>query len=101
MYLHSVAPKELIQSDFEVLRSYEKLLTSPEIEELLLIQSVEGRAHNGSGVFNKRTYVNTSIDDVVKALDRDAEDIKRRRQGIIDDISSFVMDVIHGEKETV
>lgn len=98
MYLHSVAPKELIHSDFEVLRSYEKLLTTPEVEELLLIQSVEGRAHNGSGVFNKRTYVNTSIDDVVRALDRDADDIKRRRQAVVDDISSFVMDVIHGEK---
>ncbi len=98
MYLHSVAPKELIQADFEVLKSYEKLLTSPDIEELLLIQSVEGRAHNGSGVFNKRTYVNTSIDDVVRALDRDAEDIKRRRQAIVDDITNFVTDVIHGEK---
>ena len=98
MYLHSVAPKELIQSDYEVLRSYEKLHTSKEIEELLLIQSIEGRAHNGSGVFNKRTYVNTAIDDVVRALDKDPELIKRRRQAVIDDIVAFVTDVIHGEK---
>ena len=71
MYLHSVAPKELIAADYEVLRSYEHLETTQEIEDLLFMQSLEGRSHNGAGVFDKRTYVNTTIDDVVVALGRD------------------------------
>ena len=99
MFLHSVAPKELIQADYEVLKSYERLETTREIEDLLFIQSLEGRAHNGSGVFNKRTYVNTTIDDVVCALDRQPDDIKAQRQAIIDDIEAFTVGVMDGEKK--
>ena len=98
MYLHSVAPKELIQADYEVLASYEHLDTTRDIEDLLFIQSLEGRPHNGSGVFDKRTYVNTTIDDVVHALERDAEEIKQKRQSIIDDILDFVDAAMNGEK---
>ncbi len=98
MHLHSVAPKELVQADYEVLKSYEHLDTTREIEDLLLIQSLEGRAHNGSGVFNKRTYVNTTIDDVVKALGRDGDEIKKMRQSLIDDIEHFAQTAIDGEK---
>ncbi|MBI3252173.1 MAG: CBS domain-containing protein [Candidatus Omnitrophica bacterium] len=98
MVLHSVAPQELIRADYEVLKSYEHLDTTPEIEDLLFIQSLEGRAHNGAGVFNKRTYVNTTIDDVVRALDRDADTLKARRQALIDDISGFAAAVMHQEK---
>ncbi len=98
MYLHSVAPRELIQADYEVLKSYEYLDTTREIEDLLFIQSLEGRAHNGSGVFNKRTYVNTTIDDVVRALLRDPDEIKSRRQMIIEDITDFVKDTLSGGK---
>ncbi len=99
MHLHSVAPKELIQADYEVLKSYERLDTMPETEELLLIQSLEGRAHNGAGVFNKRCYVNTTIDDVVRALDRDADEIKGKRQALIDDMIDFAMAAMNGEKK--
>ncbi len=98
MYLHSVAPKELVQSDYEVLKSYERLDTTREFEDLLFIQSLEGRAHNGSGVFNKRTYVNTTIDDVVRFLDRDPDEIKARRQAAIDGILDFAAAVMNGEK---
>lgn len=98
MFLHSVAPKELVQADYEVLQSYERLDTSREIEDLLFIQSLEGRAHNGSGTFNKRTYVNTTIDDVVKALGRDQAAIKSKRQSIIDDIAAFARDTMNGDK---
>ena len=98
MYLHSVAPKELIQADHEVLASYEHLDTTRDIEDLLYIQSLEGRAHNGSGVFDKRTYVNTTIDDVVRALEHDPDEIKNRRQAIIDDIVDFAEAAMNGEK---
>ena len=99
MFLHSVAPKELIQADYEVLKSYERLETTREIEDLLFIQSLEGRAHNGSGVFHKRTYVNTTIDDVVRALDRHPEEIKAKRQALMDDIVEFAEGVMNGEKK--
>ena len=79
VHLHSVASKELIQADYEVLRSYEHLFTTPEIEDLLLVQSLEGRAHNGSGAFNKRTFVNTTNEDVVRALGRDPAAVKAAR----------------------
>lgn len=98
MYLHSVAPKELIQADYEVLKSNDTLDTSREIEDLLFIQSLEGRAHNGAGVFNKRTYVNTTIDDVVRALELDPNEIKARRQAVLDDIVDFAMAAMNGEK---
>ncbi len=98
MYLHSVAPKELIQADYDLLRSYEHLDTTPEIEDLLFLQSLEGRAHNGAGSFENRTFVNTGIDDVVLALGFNPDEIKARRQKIIDDISQFALDTINGEK---
>ena len=98
MHLHSVAPKELIQADYELLKSYEHLETTPEIEDLLFLQSLEGRAHNGAGVFDNRTYVNTTIDDVVRALGRDPERIKLQRQALVDEIIEYANDAMHGEK---
>ncbi len=98
MRLPYVAPKELVQADYDVLASYEHLDTTPEIQDLLFIQSLEGRAHNGAGVFNKRTYVNTTIDDVVRALGRDTDEIKARRQALIDDIVHFAVDTMDGGK---
>ena len=98
MFLHSVAPRDLVRADYEVLKSYERLDTTPEIEDLLFIQSLEGRAHNGAGVFNKRTYVNTTIEDVVVALDREPEEIRLKRQALIDSIVDFVEAALAGEK---
>lgn len=97
-HLHSVAPYELIRADYNALKSYEHLDTTEAIEDLLLIQSLEGRAHNGSGVFNKRTYVNTSLDDVVEALGRNPTEIKNRRQDLIDAIVDFAVSTMNGEK---
>src|SRR3989344_3412929 len=98
MFLHSVAPKDLVRADYDVLKSYEHLETTREIEDLLFIQSLEGRAHNGSGVFNKRTYVNTTIEDVVHSLGRDPQEIKAKRQAIIDDIADFANAAMNGER---
>ena len=98
LHLHSVAPKELIQADYELLKSYEHLDTTPQIEDLLFLQSLEGRAHNGAGVFENRPFVNTTIDDVVRALGRDPDEIKAARQRLIDDIVLYAMDAMNGEK---
>jgi CBS domain-containing protein len=85
-----VAPRELIQQDFHNLKSYERLYTTPKIEELIFLQSIEGRAHNGAGSFNKRFYVNTTIDDIVRALGRSPKATKSKRQELIDEIVEFV-----------
>lgn len=98
MYLHSVAPKELIRADYELLRSYEHLETTPQIEDLLFMQSLEGRAHNGAGAFENRTFVNTTIDDVVRALGRDPDEVKAARQTLIDDIVEFASSAMNGDK---
>ncbi len=98
MHLHSVAPKELINADYELLRSYEHLDTTPQIEDLLFMQSLEGRSHNGAGTFENRTFVNTTIDDVVRALGRNPDEVKAKRQGIIDDILNYAQDAMDGEK---
>ena len=97
-FLSRVAPKELIKQDISILRSYEKLDTTKAIEDILFMQSLEGRAHNGSGVFDKATFVNTTIDDIVKALDCDPRVVKEMRQRLIDDIVRFVDDTLNGQK---
>lgn len=98
MRLQSVAPPELIRADHQALRSYEHLDTTEPVEDLLLIQSLEGRAHNGSGAFHKRTYVNTTLDDVVEALEKNPTEIKNRRQMLIDEILDFAISTMNGEK---
>lgn len=93
-----IAPRDLIQSDFHNLRTSERLDTVPKVEELIFMQSMEGRAHNGAGAFRKRFYVNTSIDDIVVALGRKPALVKTKRQELIDEIVEFVKRAIAGEK---
>lgn len=95
--LKGVAPPELIRQDFKHLKRQEHLNTSPDIEELLFVQSIEGRAHNGAGSFRKYRYVNTTIDDIVEAIGMEPDVVKRKRQALIDDITEFVRDVINGK----
>lgn len=97
-FLPRVAPPELIRADLGILKANDRLDTTKVIEQLLFIQSIEGRAHNGSGAFDKQTFVNTSIDDVVRALGLDAAAIKAERQRLIDDIAAFANDTLNEEK---
>ncbi len=85
-----VAPKELIQQDFNYLKSSERLYTNPRIEDLLFMQSIEGRSHNGAGNFHKRFFVNTTMEDIVTALGRSPRLIKNKRQELIDEIRDYV-----------
>ncbi|MDD5270221.1 MAG: hypothetical protein PHE80_03420 [Candidatus Omnitrophica bacterium] len=97
MINNKVAPSELIRRDFQHLKETEELNTTSEIADLLFVQSLEGRAHNGAGAFQKSFYVNTTIDDIVKALKLDPNKVKSRRQMLIDDIARFVDDTIKGK----
>ncbi len=92
-----IALAELIQQDFRNLKSSERLYTIPRIEDLVFMQSIEGRAHNGAGAFNKRFYVNTTIDDIVSALGRSPKVIKTKRQELIDEIFEFVVSAIEDD----
>ncbi len=92
-----IAPAELVQQDFRNLKTSERLYTIPRIEDLVFIQSIEGRAHNGAGPFNKRSYVNTTIDDVVSALGRSPKVVKAKRQELIDEIAEFVDSAIRDD----
>lgn len=85
-----IASSELIEQDFRNLKTHERLYTIPKIEELVFMQSIEGRSHNGAGVFNKRSYVNTTMDDIVSALGRSPKVVKSKRQELIDEIVEFV-----------
>lgn len=85
-----IAPHELIEQDFHYLKTSERLYTIPRIEDLVFMQSIEGRAHNGAGSFSKRFYVNTTIDDIVSALGRSPKVVKTKRQELIDEIVEFV-----------
>ncbi|MDP2913668.1 MAG: CBS domain-containing protein [Candidatus Omnitrophota bacterium] len=89
-----IAPKELIEQDFRNLKSSERLCTAPKIEELIFMQSIEGRAHNGAGSFSNRFYTNTTIDDIVRALGRSPKAVKAKRQELIDEIREFVESAI-------
>jgi CBS domain-containing protein len=89
-----IAPSELIQQDFHHLKTSERLYTIPKIEDLVFMQSIEGRAHNGAGAFNKRFYVNTTIDDIVSALGRSPKVIKSKRQELINEIVDFAESAI-------
>lgn len=92
-----IALAELIQQDFRNLKTAERLYTIPRIEDLVFMQSIEGRAHNGAGAFNKRFYVNTTVDDIVSALGRSPKVIKTKRQELIDEIFEFVESAIEDD----
>jgi len=89
-----IAPKELIQQDFHNLKTQERLYTIPRVEELVFMQSIEGRAHNGAGIFNKRSYVNTTMEDIVGALGRSPKVVKSKRQELIDEIVEYVDSIL-------
>ncbi len=98
--ISKIAPYDLIRRDFEHLKETEELNTSREIEDLIFIQSLEGRAHNGAGSFRKSFYVNTTIDDIVHALKFNPYEVKKKRQVLIDEIVEFVKEAVGGRPRT-
>ena len=95
--LEHVAPSDMLRRDFEALDAKTFLRCAYDVEELLLMQSVEGHAHAGHGLFYGTTYPNTTIDDVSRALRQDPAAVKEERQELIDEIKEFVERVVAGE----
>jgi len=87
----------LIRVDYQSLVDNEELDTSQEVEELILLQSVEGHAHNGHGAFHKRRFVNLTTADVVRRLGLNEEKVKGDRQKLIDEIFEWVDEALSEE----
>lgn len=76
----------------------ERLNTTAEIERLVLIQSIEGHAHNGHGAFRQHRYFDVMTADVVLALGLDPDKIKGKRQKLIDDIARWIELALRGNQ---
>ncbi len=89
--------EEVIRQDFEQLSKTTELDVAKESEDVLLMQSIEGHAHNGGGMFHKRRFVNLTISDIVTAIHLNPEEVKSFRQSLIDEIKFYVEEAIHGK----
>lgn len=92
-----VAPYDMIQRDFRQLDTVETLRTTWDIERLILIQSVQGHAHEGHSTFAGMRYPNTTIDDISRALRLDPMWVRTERQKLIDEIEGYVSRVLAGD----
>lgn len=62
------------------------------------MQSIEGHAHEGHGLFHGRRFPNTTVDDVARSLRLDPAQVKEERQLLIDEVKEFVERTIAGEE---
>ena len=91
-----VAPDEMLQRDFAELDARETLRTSWQNERNILIQSVAGHAQEGHGVFGGSRYVNTTMDDISRALRLDPVAVRQDRQRLMDGVTEYVERVLRG-----
>jgi hypothetical protein len=89
--------EELIRQDFEHLSKTTELDVSKESEDAILMQSVQGHAHNGAGMFHKRRFVNITISDIVTASRLEPDQVKAYRQQLIDEICYYADQAIQGK----
>src|SRR2546429_8840193 len=87
----------MIRQDFHALDSHETLRTTWENEQLILVQSVEGHAHEGHGLFRGNRYPNTTIDHIAQALRLDPVSVKEDRQAMIDTLIWYVERALRGD----
>jgi hypothetical protein len=93
----SIAPAPLLLQEWKYLQSREVLRTTWDIEEMIFLQSLASRAHEGHGSFHGRRFVDTAEDDVARALHRDPVAVRRARQRLIDEIAAYARRVMRGE----
>ena len=94
--LPHVAPDALLIEDFRVLDARETLRCAWETEQNLLIQSVIGHAQEGHGIFRGQRYVNTTMDDISRALRLDPSAVRHSRQRLIDGVGEYIEGVLTG-----
>lgn len=87
----------MLREDFDTLNAKVLLRCSADVEELILMQSIEGHSHAGHGIFHGKRFPNTTVDDVSRALRLAPMDVKEERQLLIDEVKEFVERAIAGE----
>lgn len=95
--LPGVAPLTSLREDFGSLDSRTILRCSYDVEQFILMQSVQGHAHAGHGLFHGNRFPNTTLDDVSRALRLNPSQVKAERQLLIDEIREFINRVVAGE----
>lgn len=107
IYNHHRDRKTLTDFTARVNRAFERfqreqLDCTPEVKELLAMQSIQGQAQTGWGIFDGRIskgefgdcrtllFPNTTIESVIQALGCNVTKIKKRRQHIINDIFKWI-----------
>ena len=86
----------------EIIKDYQEMMGSVALwmekdsKELLIIQSIEGHVREGHCAISI-SHPNSTIEDVVLALDKYPDVIKSRRQRKIDEFFTFMDRVIKGE----
>jgi AcrR family transcriptional regulator len=91
-----IAPADLLLQDFRALDARETLRCAWKTEQNILLQSVLGHAHEGHGLFRGQRYVNTTMDDIARALRLDPQAVRSERQELIDGVRAYVDAVIAG-----
>jgi hypothetical protein len=93
----SIAPAPLLMQEWKYLQSREVLQTTWDVEEMIFLQSLAGRAHEGHGSFHGRRFVDTAEDDVARALHLDPVAVRQSRQRLIDEIAAYARRAMQGE----
>ena len=92
-----VAPPITLRDDFMALDAKVTLRCAYDVEQLILMQSIEGHAHEGHGLFYGKRFPNTTVDDIARALRMDPGVVKAERQELIDEIMEFAERAVAGE----
>jgi len=83
--------------DYMAMTAKTSLRCSYAVEQLLLVQSVEGHAHGGHGQFHGKSFANTTLDDISRALRLSPIDVKSERQALINEIRGYAERAARGK----
>jgi hypothetical protein len=87
----------MLRQELRYLQSRETLRTRMDVEEMIFVQSLVGRAHEGHGGFRGRRYPDTAEDDVAAALRLEPDAVRADRQALLDSIRAYARRAIAGE----
>src|SRR5918992_1495870 len=93
----TVAPSTLVMQEMRYLQSREVLRTTWDVEQLIFLQSLAGRAHEGHGSFHGRRFVDTAEDDIAECLRLNSDQVRQDRQRLIDEIGAYARAAMRGQ----
>lgn len=95
--LPGVAAPDVLREDFMTLNAKTLLRCASDVEECILMQSIEGHSHEGHGIFHGKKYPNTTVDDVARSLRLSPNVVKEERQLLIDEVREFALRLVAGD----